>query len=251
MRKIGYIIGIIAMSGMLLIGCQSKTQVENQIETVQELEGAEEITDKENIDEESTEENVDEESTEENVIEENTAEVSDSEVLNSEVEEPVIGQTDTDIDVPVVEETTPIIVHKVKTKIPLSKINFQSEGKFVGGTVTENKNISNFKWGRWAEFERLVFEIKADVDGKQDDIVPYYEVVMVDEQPLIVVVFGGTNQIKSKIPSLSKSNLIEKIEKIDLKKEGFVSFSIKLKENKECRVFQLKKPNRVVIDIKR
>jgi len=143
------------------------------------------------------------------------------------------------------------IIHNVKTGVPLKKIKFVEEGKFIGGNSQLNKIINEVKWGNWKEYERLVFEVGSVDNEKSSNDELYYEVVMVEDKPLIVAVFGGDYDLKKNLPNVKNSKLIDKLEVLDLRKKGYCGFSINLKENKKIRLFELKNPKRIVIDIEK
>lgn len=137
-------------------------------------------------------------------------------------------------------------VYNIKRGIPLAKIEFYDSGKFIGGDISDGKSIESIKWGNWNDFERLVFEI-----GGEEDIMPHYEIVKPKDYGAFVVIWSGVRKNSSKLPNLERSKLIRSIDYIQLEDDSMMGFGISLNKNENVRVFELKNPNRLVIDIKK
>lgn len=165
---------------------------------------------------------------------------SDSEKQGDETESNMEKEASESVDY------SKLSLFEIKAGIPLNKIEFRNEGKFVGGTITDGQKLKNIKWGNWKDFERIAFEMSGDSKS-----MPHYEVIMPENHGVIVILWSGVRENNAKIPNLKYSKIVKSMDKIYPEDDSMIGVGISLSESKEIRVFQLKNPNRLVIDIKK
>ena len=143
-----------------------------------------------------------------------------------------------------------------------SDSTFREEGyfdepvHFEGGVMSEGLNIKNIRKGRHHDYLRLVFDVSkvlAYTDSMEEgdvDEVGYYNATYHPEERLLTVVINGYKSFTAPFPTFSKSEIVKKIYLVEYPHDRGYKFNIELREGAEVKVFDLKKPARMVFDIK-
>ncbi len=133
---------------------------------------------------------------------------------------------------------------------------YKSSGYFSGGKITDGLDVKSIRWHKHDGYERLVFDIyKWDgVFGnnpyeKTNEVGVYQigkenaDVLSLDGE------LSGYRSFSAKKPYLKNSKIIKDMEIYSDDESGFL-FSFSLKKPASYKVFTLKNPARIIIDIK-
>jgi hypothetical protein len=119
---------------------------------------------------------------------------------------------------------------------------------FSGGTIQDGLEVKEIRQGRHEGYTRLVFDVYAN--EKQAYSVGNYNVQYHVHHDNIEVVINGYRKFSATMPNFSQSSGIEKIYLGTYLDDSGFKFHIKLQNKAKVRVFDLKQPARLVIDIK-
>lgn len=119
---------------------------------------------------------------------------------------------------------------------------------FAGGTIQDGLELKEIRQGRHEGYTRLVFDVYAN--GKKTYSVGKYNVQYHVHHDNIEVVINGYRKFSATMPNFSQSSGIEKIYLGTYLDDSGFKFHIKLRNKAKIRVFDLKQPARLVIDVK-
>ena len=133
---------------------------------------------------------------------------------------------------------------------------YKSSGYFHGGKIAKDLDVRAIRWSTHEGYERVVLDVYIwhGVFGNK----PYQETsktglyqIGKDEKGSLHLdgEIVGFRAFSAKTPSFSKSKLIEKMQVIPNEENSFY-FTLTLKKPASYKVFTLKKPARIVIDMK-
>jgi hypothetical protein len=130
---------------------------------------------------------------------------------------------------------------------------YKYEGYFIGGSPGESLDIRLVRWHKHKGYERVVFDVyeyngvltnnnytRAKVTGE-------YEIGREGESSDIDGELRGYIAFSASIPSFNGSNVIRRLE-VFPDKDSYL-FTFTLKKRAAYKVFTLKNPTRIVIDI--
>ena len=138
--------------------------------------------------------------------------------------------------------------------VPLDKQWEYFDEKFSvqGGEITDGKNLGDIRWGRHADFERLVLDIHKSLDFQKGPAaeVPCYFTVKYEYYPYrLTVELNGIRSREAEFGDLICSQYIERTYSLPYLDDSGIMFSIALNKPVKIEVFELHSPGRIVIDI--
>jgi hypothetical protein len=146
-----------------------------------------------------------------------------------------------------------------KSKVPhieyKEPLDFESpDKKFSGGVESDDLDIGAIRVSQDKESIRLVFDIHkwnqtTEYLGEKVDIAGSYEFSYSSQKALITATIKGYRAFSAKLPKFSKDSVIEKIYMDKYLDDSGYKFHIKLRYDAEVKVFSLKNPARIVVDV--
>ena len=134
--------------------------------------------------------------------------------------------------------------------------DYKTSGYFNGGKMTDSLDVRTVRWHKHEEYERLVFDIYAwggvfgDSPYQQTNETGLYQIGKEEEGSLSLDgELSGYRDFSAKMPTLNKSKLIKKMQVFPNHENSFL-FTLTLKSPASYKVFTLKNPARIIIDIK-
>jgi len=134
--------------------------------------------------------------------------------------------------------------------------DYKKSGYFHGGNGGSELDIRKVRWHKHLGFERLVFDCyqyNGVLDNKSYVLTDNTGIYQIGKEKVSSLELDGElkgyRAFSAHIPAFSKSKLIEDIEIFPEDGDG-VLFTIKLKKSTPYKVFTLKNPARIVIDLK-
>ncbi len=130
---------------------------------------------------------------------------------------------------------------------------YKYSGYFSGGEPGENLDVRLIRWHKHKGYERIVFDVykyNSILDPKdyiRSNVTGEYEIGRDAQSKDIDGELRGYSSVSAPIPSFKGSSVIKRLEFMP-DKESFL-FTIKLKKRSAYKVFTLKHPTRIVIDI--
>jgi len=122
------------------------------------------------------------------------------------------------------------------------------EESFTGGRVSDGLNVKKVRVGQHNGYTRLVFDI---YNGEYlSNTVGRYSAKYYERRDDITVLLEGYRNFSAKLPSFSRSSVIEKIYFERYEDDSAFKLHIKLRQEVKVRIFALDKPARLVFDIK-
>jgi len=133
---------------------------------------------------------------------------------------------------------------------------YKSYGYFQGGEMSEDLDVRSVRWHQHKGYERVVFDV-SKYDGvfgsapyKDTGEVGIYQIgIEVKNGLSIDGELSGYRAFSARAPSFKKSKLINKMEIFPNDIQSFL-FSLELKKPASYKVFTLKNPTRIIIDIR-
>lgn len=133
---------------------------------------------------------------------------------------------------------------------------YKAYGYFQGGEPAEDLNVQSIRWHQHNGYERLVFDISkwggvlSDTPYQKASVTGTYQIGRELTSTLSIDgELSGYRAFTAKIPHFPKSAIIKKMEVVSNDDGSFI-FTIYLKHAGRYKVFTLKNPARIVIDIK-
>jgi len=130
-----------------------------------------------------------------------------------------------------------------------------SDGYFSAGTMTDDLDVRAIRWHKHNGYERLVFDIYEwrgileEMPYQMSDRVGLYQI---GREPTnsktIDGELSGYRAFSAKLPSMTKSKFIKKMEVYPDDDNSYL-FAIHLKKEARYKVFSLRNPARIIIDI--
>lgn len=145
--------------------------------------------------------------------------------------------------------TTP----KQSTEVDLS--TFTKTGTFKGGIITDGQDLSGIRFGNHDQFERLVLDLsewqKTAGDGSAVPVKEacHYETTISADGLEITVTMSGIRAASAGTPTFPSTANIKSVNAFYPSDDSTVGLSISLKSPSSYKVFSLKEPGRIVIDI--
>ena len=131
---------------------------------------------------------------------------------------------------------------------------FKSSGSFTGGTLSSGQDVGGVRYGDHGDFERLAFDIMKWVDGTPTETVDiatsYSATLSADGKKITIVLTGARDAYASLNPVNFKDS--PNISSVGFSFAGqgeSVQIDINLKSPSQFKVFDLKSPARLVVDI--
>ena len=141
----------------------------------------------------------------------------------------------------------------MKYKEPLDFESFDQN--FSGGIKSDGLDIGAIRVSHDKDLTRLVFDIYRwnetnEYLGEKVDEAGLYEFKYSSQKALITATVEGYRAFSAKLPKFNKDSLIEKIymDNKYLNDSGY-RFNIKLRYDAKVKVFNLKNPARIVVDV--
>lgn len=133
---------------------------------------------------------------------------------------------------------------------------YKSSGYFSGGKLSEGLDVKTVRWHKHDGYERLVFDIYA-WDGvfgnhpyKKSHETGLYQIGMELQNALSLDgELSGYRDFSAKMPHFANSKMLKKMQVLS-NDDGSYLFTLELKRAVTYKVFTLKNPARIVIDIK-
>lgn len=133
---------------------------------------------------------------------------------------------------------------------------YKSSGYFTGGKMTDGLDVRTVRWHKHKGYERLVFDIYAwdgvfgDKPYQKTNETGVYQIGKEEGGSLSLDgELSGYRAFSAKMPYLNKSKLIKKMQVFPNDENSFL-FTFTLKSPASYKVFTLKNPARIIIDIK-
>lgn len=137
---------------------------------------------------------------------------------------------------------------------------YKKSGYVTGGNMTDGLDVMHLRWAPRKDFERLVFDVYDPGDkGKTGSAKPvevpgYFEVSMPQNEKDVRIKLSGYRSFSAQTPDIEGSKLIEDIivsrDKNLSDKSGYI-VNVKLKDPAVFKAFELHKPGRIVVDLKK
>ncbi len=133
---------------------------------------------------------------------------------------------------------------------------YKSSGYFHGGKVAESLDVRAVRWHKHEGYERVVLDVYT-WHGVFDDT-PYqktsktglYQIGKEKKNSLhLDGEIMGYRAFSARIPSFTKSKFVSKMQVIPNEENSFF-FTLTLKKPVSYKVFTLKRPSRIIIDLK-
>lgn len=138
--------------------------------------------------------------------------------------------------------------HEVHSRVIEEDKTLNIKTTFTGGKIQDGLEVKEIRQGKHKNYTRLVFDSYAN--GSKADEVGKYTVKYHLHDDSIEVVIQGYRKFSATMPSFSNTSSIEKIYLGNYLDDSGFKFHIKLRTKVKIRVFDLKKPARLVIDVK-
>lgn len=133
---------------------------------------------------------------------------------------------------------------------------YKSAGYFHGGKMTKGLDVRAVRWSTHEGYERVVLDtyiwhgIFDSAPYKKTNKVGLYQIGKEAEGSLhLDAEIVGFRAFSAKLPSFSKSKLIQNMQVIPNEEDSFY-FTLTLKKSAIYKVFTLQNPGRIVIDLK-
>lgn len=133
---------------------------------------------------------------------------------------------------------------------------YKSSGYFTGGKMTDGLDVRAVRWHKHEGYERLVFDIYAwdgvfgDNPFQQTNQSGLYQIGKEDGDALSLDgELSGYRAFSAKMPNFKNSKFMKKMQVFPSDENSFL-FTISLKSPATYKVFTLKSPARIIIDIK-
>ncbi len=135
---------------------------------------------------------------------------------------------------------------------PLESESFDAE--FSGGDVSDDLDIGTIRVSEQKDSVRLVFDTyrwnqTSEYLGEKVDFVGSYNFDYSPEKLLITATVDGYRAFSAKFPTFNKNSLVEEMYFDEYIDDSGYRFFIKLRYDAEVKVFSLKNPGRIVVDI--
>ena len=133
---------------------------------------------------------------------------------------------------------------------------YKSSGYFSGGKLSEGLDVKTIRWHKHDGYERLVFDIYA-WDGvfgenpyeKSNETGLYQIGIELQNALNLDGELSGYRGFSAKMPRFTNSKMLKKMQ-VFSNDDGSFLFTIDLKRAVTYKVFALKNPARIIIDIK-
>lgn len=124
---------------------------------------------------------------------------------------------------------------------------------FEGGVMSDGLNLKFMREGNHGDYLRLVFDTYAWLDGNSQPAtsVGHYTANYNPASGVITVVIQGYRAFSAPFPDFASKSIVEKIYLGEYLDDSGYKFHIKLRDFVKIRVFNLKSPARLIIDIKK
>jgi len=130
---------------------------------------------------------------------------------------------------------------------------FSTTLSFTGGIITDGQDVSNIRFGRHDAFDRLVFDLATWTGntgpGENVEESCHYEATISDDGKTITLLLSGARGASATLPDLAGSDYFSAISVFYPKDDSAVGFNITLKQASAYKVFNLKTPGRIVVDV--
>lgn len=133
---------------------------------------------------------------------------------------------------------------------------YKAYGFFKGGKITDGLDVHTIRWHKHDGYERLVFDIYkwtgvfGESPFKKSEVTGVYHIGReIEHAKIIDGEVSGFRAFSAKIPNFKGSQRIKGIETFSEDDSSYL-FSIELKKEAKYKVFSLKNPARIIIDIK-
>ena len=133
---------------------------------------------------------------------------------------------------------------------------YKSSGYFHAGKMAKDLDVRAIRWSRHEGYERVVLDIYiwhgvfGNKPYQETDKTGLYQIGKEETDSLhLDGEILGFRAFSAKIPSFTKSKLIEKMQVIPNEENSFY-FTLTLKKPLSYKVFTLKNPSRIIIDVK-
>jgi hypothetical protein len=129
---------------------------------------------------------------------------------------------------------------------------FIATGTFSGGIVTDGQDVSGIRFGKHELFERVVLDLSVWTGGTPTERVDeacHYEAKISDDGKSVILTLSGARGVSAGTPDLSRSTFFKSVEASFPEDDSTVSFTILLNQASEYKVFQLKSPGKIVVDV--
>ncbi|MBS7525846.1 hypothetical protein KHM83_04045 [Fusibacter paucivorans] len=129
---------------------------------------------------------------------------------------------------------------------------FIATGSFSGGIVTDGQDVSGIRFGKHELFERVVLDLSVWTGGTPTERVEeacQYDAKISDDGKSVILTLSGARGVSAGTPDLSRSTFFKSVEASFPEDDSTVSFEIVLNQTSEYKVFQLKSPGKIVIDV--
>jgi hypothetical protein len=129
-----------------------------------------------------------------------------------------------------------------------------SDSKFSADKTNDNLDIGTIRISEEKDSIRLVFDIYKwnhtnDYLGEKSASVGSYNFNYSAEKSLITAIVNGYRGFSAKLPKFNKNSIVEEIYMDEYLDDSGYKFHIKLRYDAEVKVFSLKNPGRIVVDI--
>jgi hypothetical protein len=176
--------------------------------------------------------------------------------LTKEEDEDVDGLDDYEFEPDYIEGDEKIVDKEVESlaqeRAPQhNEIVSEEEGQhFVGGIKSRDLDVQKIRVGRHDGFMRMVFDIAyADEEGRADEVGSYHIDYMPSHKDIEITIDGYAD-FSATLPKFSSKSIVKEIYQAQNTVKGRYKLILELKEDAKIRVFNLKKPAKLVLDIK-
>jgi hypothetical protein len=129
---------------------------------------------------------------------------------------------------------------------------FIATGTFTGGIITDGQDISGIRFGKHELFERVVLDLSAWTGGTPTERVDeacHYDAKISDDGKTITITLSGARGVSAGTPDLTRSTYFKSVTAYFPEDDSMVGFTIELNQASEYKVFSLKSPGKIVIDV--
>ena len=158
--------------------------------------------------------------------------------------------TDTTTPTTTTPNTTPS--ETTDTTTAVRPEGFIASGTFTGGIITDGQDVSQIRFGKHETFDRLVFDLSKWIGTTPVEMVDeacHYSTNISADGMTITLNLNGVRGVSAGSPDLRHSELINSVVASFPEDDSAVTFTIKLNQKTDYKVFTLSNPGKIVVDM--
>lgn len=152
-------------------------------------------------------------------------------------------------EVEVIDEEVENVVKEKEPENP-EIVNSDEGQHFSGGSKSTGLDVQKIRIGRHDGFIRMVFDIGyANKEGRANETGTYH-IDYVPNHEDLEITLDGYDDFSATLPTFTSKSIVKEMYQAATKEEGQYKLILELKKDAKIRVLNLKKPAKLVIDIK-